>query len=111
MNLFKFLLDGDHGYLNNETSMFPIFIGHGPAFKKDFKIEPFNNVDIYPLMCFILGIQPAINNGSLEKVIDMLELKDYDTRANICNINSLLYSSLPKSSNKMFLLFKIFYSY
>lgn len=66
--------------------MFPIFIAHGPVFKKDFKIEPFYNVDIYPLMCFILGIQPATNNGSLENVLDMLELKDYDTRANICNI-------------------------
>lgn len=52
--------------------MYPIFIAHGPAFKKSYKAEVFNNVDIYPLMCFILGIQPAFNNGTLENVINML---------------------------------------
>jgi len=27
-------------------------------------------------MCFILGIQPAANNGSLENVLDMLVFRD-----------------------------------
>ena len=56
--------------------MYPIFIAHGPAFKRNYTISSFNNVDIYPLMCFILGIQPAANNGSLENVLDMLVFKD-----------------------------------
>ena len=53
--------------------MHPIFLAHGPAFKKSYKIKSFNNVDIYPLMCSILGVSPAANNGSLSNVVDMLK--------------------------------------
>jgi len=49
--------------------MYPIFIGHGPSFKKNFTIKSFNNVDIYPLMCYLLGIEPSANNGSLDNVL------------------------------------------
>jgi ectonucleotide pyrophosphatase/phosphodiesterase family protein 5 len=65
-------LDGDHGYYNNESAMHPIFIAHGPAFKQSFKIEPFKNVDIYPLMCSVLGVEPAVHNGTLDNVKAML---------------------------------------
>jgi predicted AlkP superfamily pyrophosphatase or phosphodiesterase len=64
--------NGDHGYYNNESTMFPIFMAHGPAFKKGFKIKSFKNVDIYPLMCYVLGIEPATHNGSLSRVLDMI---------------------------------------
>ncbi len=64
--------NGDHGYYNNESTMFPIFMAHGPAFKKGYKIKSFKNVDIYPLMCYILGIEPATHNGSLSRVLDMI---------------------------------------
>lgn len=63
---------GDHGYNNNHSSMFPIFIAHGPSLKANFTIPSFRNVDIYPLMCYILGIQPGTNNGTLGNVIDMI---------------------------------------
>jgi len=84
--------NGDHGYYNNESSMYPIFIAHGPSFKENFTIKSFNNVDIYPLMCFILGIQPAVNNGSLQNVLDMIVLNDEDIPL---TANSLIISSLP----------------
>ena len=74
------LNNGDHGYYNNESTMFPIFMAHGPAIKKGFKIESFNNVDIYPLMCLLLGVTPAINNGSLEKILDMVVYKTIETQ-------------------------------
>jgi hypothetical protein len=64
--------NGDHGYYNNESTMFPIFMAHGPAFKKGYKIKSFKNVDIYPLMCYVLGIEPATHNGSLSRVLDMI---------------------------------------
>lgn len=67
---------GDHGFNNNESSMFPIFISHGPAFKRNYTIDTFKNVDIYPLMCFILGIQPGVNNGTLNTVLNMIDFKD-----------------------------------
>ena len=56
--------------------MFPIFISHGPAFKRNYTIDTFKNVDIYPLMCFILGIQPGVNNGTLNTVLNMIDFKD-----------------------------------
>jgi hypothetical protein len=59
--------------------MFPIFIGHGPGFKQNFTIKSFRNVDIYPLMCLLLGINPASNNGSIENVIDMIVYNKIDT--------------------------------
>ena len=44
--------------------MHPFFIAMGPNFKPGASVETFNNVDIYPLMCRLLGIPAAPNNGS-----------------------------------------------
>ena len=72
-------LDGDHGYYNNQSSMFPIFIAHGPGFKQNYTIKSFFNVDIYPLMCFLLGIDPGVNNGTLDRVLDMVIYNTIET--------------------------------
>lgn len=66
---------GDHGYDNNNTDMFGIFIGQGPAFKTvTGNSRVVNNVDLYVLICQILGITPSPNNGSLSHVEDLLIL-------------------------------------
>lgn len=49
-----------------------IFIGVGPYFRKNVQIDPFRIVDLYPLMCALLEIEPRPNNGSLENVKSML---------------------------------------
>jgi hypothetical protein len=72
--------DGMHGYYNNYSSMYPIFIAHGPAFKENFRINSFNTVDLYPLMCLLLGIQPGEHHGSIQNVFDMLIYKEIDVR-------------------------------
>lgn len=64
---------GEHGYNNSFTDMHPYFIAYGPAFKKGFNITQFQNLDIYPLMCNILGVQAAPNNGSFERVKSILK--------------------------------------
>ena len=63
---------GAHGYDNKIESMRATFIAHGPAFKRGFLAEPFENIHVYELMCKILGLKPAKNDGSLEKVKGML---------------------------------------
>ncbi|GAB6032703.1 ectonucleotide pyrophosphatase phosphodiesterase [Chamberlinius hualienensis] len=63
---------GNHGYNNSLPSMRPFFVAHGPAFKSGFVSKPFRNIDIYPLACYILSIQPMPNNGSLDNVVEML---------------------------------------
>ncbi|HEX8638991.1 MAG TPA: ectonucleotide pyrophosphatase/phosphodiesterase, partial [Pyrinomonadaceae bacterium] len=63
---------GAHGYDNKYQSMRATFIAHGPVFKKGYVAEPFENVNVYNLMCKILGLKPAQNDGNLEKVKDLL---------------------------------------
>ncbi|XP_046496656.1 bis(5'-adenosyl)-triphosphatase ENPP4 isoform X1 [Equus quagga] len=55
---------GDHGYDNSLPSMHPFLAAHGPAFHKGYKHSTINIVDIYPMMCHILGLKPHPNNGT-----------------------------------------------
>lgn len=57
---------GAHGYDNKYQSMQATFIAHGAAFKKNYVAEPFKNVHVYNLMCEILGLKPAPNDGNFE---------------------------------------------
>ncbi|CAL1538027.1 unnamed protein product [Lymnaea stagnalis] len=67
----NFTLAGNHGYDNEISDMHPFFMAIGPSFKKGFLVDSFNIVDIYPLMCHILGLHPSANNGSM-KVVSLL---------------------------------------
>lgn len=67
---------GEHGYNNSLPSMRPLFMALGPYFQKNltFKTE-FVNIDIFPLMCLLLGLYPLQNfpsNGSLYRISDIL---------------------------------------
>ncbi len=64
---------GAHGYDNKYQSMQATFIAHGAAFKRGFVAEPFENIHVYNLMCKILGLKPAKNDGDLEKVKKMMK--------------------------------------
>jgi predicted AlkP superfamily pyrophosphatase or phosphodiesterase len=64
---------GAHGYDNRYQSMQATFIAHGAAFKKGFVAEPFENVQVYNLICKILGLKPAKNDGNLDTVRGILK--------------------------------------
>jgi hypothetical protein len=49
------------------------FIAHGEAFKRGFTAEPFENIHVYSLMCQILDLKPAANDGNLDAVRGMLK--------------------------------------
>ena len=51
----------------------------GPAFEGGFVSEPFENVNIYSLMCHLLGIKPTPNNGSLQAVETQTRLYGVDS--------------------------------
>uniref|UniRef100_A0A8C1FLD2 SMB domain-containing protein n=1 Tax=Cyprinus carpio carpio TaxID=630221 RepID=A0A8C1FLD2_CYPCA len=55
---------GDHGYDNKINSMQTIFLGYGPSFKFKTKIPPFENIELYNVMCDLLDLKPAPNNGT-----------------------------------------------
>ncbi len=65
-------LSGAHGFDNELESMRAMFVGRGPQFKKGMTAEPFPNVDVYELMCKILKLKPAQNDGNLNRVKKML---------------------------------------
>uniref|UniRef100_A0A8C7LBL7 Ectonucleotide pyrophosphatase/phosphodiesterase 2 n=1 Tax=Oncorhynchus kisutch TaxID=8019 RepID=A0A8C7LBL7_ONCKI len=55
---------GDHGYDNKINSMQTIFCGYGPMFKFKTKVPVFENIELYNVMCDLLGLNPAPNNGT-----------------------------------------------
>ena len=59
---------GAHGYAHTLDSMQGIFLARGPQLKKGFQFEKALNIDIYEMMCHILGLKPAANDGKYERI-------------------------------------------
>lgn len=55
---------GDHGYDNALPSMHPFLAARGPAFRRGYSHSTMDNVDIYPMMCHVLGLTPRPHNGT-----------------------------------------------
>jgi len=71
-NEFKTI--GVHGYDTKYEDMHGIFYANGPAFKKGFTTPPIEIIDIYPLMCEILGLKiPETIDGDLNQVKRVLK--------------------------------------
>ena len=63
---------GMHGYDPRLPSMHGIFIGHGPGLVAGRRTGEIEMIDIYELMCHLLGLDPAPNDGSLEAAGELL---------------------------------------
>ncbi|XP_066519219.1 ectonucleotide pyrophosphatase/phosphodiesterase family member 7 [Hoplias malabaricus] len=63
---------GEHGFDNKFLDMKPFFRAVGPDFHRNLVVGPFETVNIYPLMCHLLGILPEINDGSLDNTRHLL---------------------------------------
>jgi len=57
---------GSHGYDPALPSMRALFLAAGPSFRGGLVLPAFDNVDVYPLLAHLLGIEPAPNDGSIE---------------------------------------------
>uniref|UniRef100_A0A4W4DY61 SMB domain-containing protein n=1 Tax=Electrophorus electricus TaxID=8005 RepID=A0A4W4DY61_ELEEL len=68
---------GDHGFDNKISSMQTIFLGYGPSFKFRTQVPPFENIELYNLMCDLLGLTPAPNNGTHGSLNSMLKNPSY----------------------------------
>jgi predicted AlkP superfamily pyrophosphatase or phosphodiesterase len=55
---------GFHGMNNSVAEMQTIFIGHGSAFRTATDVQSIPNLELYNIMCQILGLAPAPNNGT-----------------------------------------------
>eukprot|EP00244_Chara_vulgaris_P005704 TRINITY_DN2213_c0_g1_i8.p1 TRINITY_DN2213_c0_g1~~TRINITY_DN2213_c0_g1_i8.p1 ORF type:complete len:501 (-),score=91.94 TRINITY_DN2213_c0_g1_i8:113-1615(-) len=56
---------GQHGYDNNVSAMRAFFAARGPRFAPGRRVPPFRNLEVYNIICNILGMKPNPNNGSL----------------------------------------------
>ena len=67
------VVPGMHGFDNTEPEMFTYFAAKGPAFKVNQTEGPVESVNIYELISHLLQIEPAENDGSLDKVRKFLK--------------------------------------
>ncbi|XP_068125016.1 glycerophosphocholine cholinephosphodiesterase ENPP6 isoform X2 [Hyperolius riggenbachi] len=59
---------GWHGYDNELMDMRGFFLASGPDFKVNYRSAPIRSVDVYNVMCKVLGLEPLPNNGSWHRV-------------------------------------------
>ena len=71
---------GTHGFDCKETDMMVAFRAVGPDFKKGYEApftpgeqSAFRNIDMYPLLCRLLGVKPAPVDGKLERIQNILK--------------------------------------
>lgn len=65
---------GVHGYDPKFKDMHGVFYANGPAFKDGYVAPPLKNIDIYPLMCEILGLEiPNDIDGNLNQIKSVLK--------------------------------------
>lgn len=73
--------DGSHGWEPSQE-MAAIFYARGPDFKKGFYEEKtLRAVDVYSLLCHLVGMESLPNNGSLSNMMNLLEEHDIETTA------------------------------
>ncbi|KAK4125304.1 Phosphodiest-domain-containing protein [Parathielavia appendiculata] len=69
---------GLHGYDHLHPLMRAIFIARGPAFphQPNSKVEVFQNIEVYNMLCDSVGITPTLNNGTLRLPLKPIGLHD-----------------------------------
>uniref|UniRef100_A0A670YWR8 Ectonucleotide pyrophosphatase/phosphodiesterase 1 n=1 Tax=Pseudonaja textilis TaxID=8673 RepID=A0A670YWR8_PSETE len=73
----KYCTGGFHGSDNVFANMQALFIGFGPGFKFQTEVDPFENIEIYNLMCDLLDLTPAPNNGTHGSLNHLLKRASY----------------------------------
>jgi len=71
---FQTQVFGEHGFTPRYKDMRGIFYAKGPQIQEGLKVEPFQNIHIYPLLCRILGLPiPEGIDGQLEVLLPVLK--------------------------------------
>ena len=58
-----FINQANHGFDNQLQSMQGLFVAVGPSFGSGFDLGTINAVDIYSLLCHLIGVSPAVHQG------------------------------------------------
>ncbi|XP_048346570.1 ectonucleotide pyrophosphatase/phosphodiesterase family member 3 isoform X2 [Sphaerodactylus townsendi] len=96
---YTFCNGGNHGYDNEFKSMEAIFVAHGPGFKEKTEVPAFENIEVYNLMCDLLKITPAPNNGTHGSLNHLLNSPFYrpSPATEQSSPSTCPFSSLPSS--------------
>ncbi len=62
------LLSGGHGFDPQYEDMHGFFLAHGPNFPEQHQTDTLHLVDLYALMTYLLALEPAEHDGSLERI-------------------------------------------
>ncbi|KAL1837335.1 hypothetical protein VTJ49DRAFT_3978 [Mycothermus thermophilus] len=91
---------GLHGYDHEHPLMRAIFIARGPAFKHppNSRVEVFQNIEVYNLLCDSVGITPAPNNGTLRLPLKTIGFHDDPADTPVDPPESHTLSATPSSS-------------
>ena len=54
---------GSHGWDPAAPEMGALFVAEGPAFRRGHEFADFENIHLYNMLCAVLGLQPAPNDG------------------------------------------------
>ncbi|PIK48466.1 putative ectonucleotide pyrophosphatase/phosphodiesterase family member 7-like [Apostichopus japonicus] len=73
------IFGSQHGYDTRHMAMKSYFMAKGPFFKEGYRASPISSVDIYGMMCDILNLPEAPNNGSRARYVDMLKEDQEDS--------------------------------
>lgn len=64
---------GAHGFDNRDRDMHMVFYATGPAFRKNYRQQSFQNQNIYLLLCKLLHVEPAPNDGEWQSIKKMMQ--------------------------------------
>jgi predicted AlkP superfamily pyrophosphatase or phosphodiesterase len=66
------LMAATHGYDNRLPDMHALFLAKGPDFQQGFEVGTIESIHLYELMAYLLRVEPAPNDGSLENLGNLL---------------------------------------
>jgi len=66
------VMAGGHGYDNEHPDMQGFFLAAGPSFRRGSMIGPVDSIHLYELMCHLLRVEPAPNQGTLDSLRHVL---------------------------------------
>ncbi|RNF82665.1 ectonucleotide pyrophosphatase/phosphodiesterase [Montanilutibacter psychrotolerans] len=63
---------GSHGFDPASPRMRALFVARGPSIRRGAVLPPIDNVDVYPLLARLLGIDPSPNDGDAAALLPAL---------------------------------------
>lgn len=90
---------GSHGWEPSEE-LAAIFYARGPSFKEGFYDNgTLRAIDLYPLLCHLVRIDPLPNNGSLDNMMQLLKTNKIDDRKKSTHItNNTTHARNPEAN-------------